>query len=237
MLWGRNVIIQGLTDDTLLCHPIPPQSREGSPCSQYPSIKCIQTCVCVLASGGKVWVEGGEKNGRLIGWGLGASHPVPQGLRRIILCLFTGYVSGSGSWVSMEAPSTPSQPLSEGSHLGLPGLVDVSFSTKTEWGGVSSTPDSIFLSLSIPCLEACYFCSFLSSPGAKVHPSTFFPLLYLTQSAVAWLACSHLAFYCWSLASQLELSHVCLCTYPMACATMCHRIPPACGVQCGSTAL
>lgn len=125
-------MIQGLTDDTLLCHPIPPQSRERSPCSQYPSIKCIQTCVCVLASGAKVWVGGGERNGWLTGWGLGASHPVPQSLRRIILCLFTGYVSGSGPWVSMEAPSTPSQPLSGGSHLGQPVLAELSFSPKTE---------------------------------------------------------------------------------------------------------
>lgn len=70
------------------------------------------------------------------------------------------YASGSGSWVSLEAPSTPSQPLSEGSHLGLPGLVEVSFSTKTERGGVSSTPNSILLSLAVLCLEALLFLFF-----------------------------------------------------------------------------
>lgn len=62
--------------------------------------------------------------------GLGASHSAPQGLRRIILCLFTWYVSGSGHRVSMEAPSTPSRPLRRGGSPG-PG----------SWGDVTCSKD------------------------------------------------------------------------------------------------
>lgn len=223
MFWRRNVIIQDLTDDTLLCHPIPPQSREGSPCSQYPSIKCIQTCVCVLASGGKVWVGGGERNGWLIGWGLGASHPVPQGLRRIVLCLFTGYVSGSGSWMSMEAPSTASQSLSGGSDLGLPGLAEVTFSPKTEWGGVSSTP----FPNDYPILKPCSFCPFPSSPGAEVHPSPLqsYPLASaLPDPVCSFLVCLLTPCILLLVPSISAGAEPCLLVYlPHG---MCHHVPP-----------
>lgn len=85
--------------------------------------------------------------------GLGCQPPCAPGSEANHLVPVHGVRLWLWALVSMETPSTPSQPLSGGAHLGLPGLGEVSFSPKTEWGEVSSTPDSIHLSLSCLALS------------------------------------------------------------------------------------
>lgn len=82
---------QGLKDETLLCHPIPPQSRKALPVHGILPLN-VSKPVSVFWP---VWKRSGlgEEKGRVIwvgtGWSWGSSHPVPQGLRQIILCLST----------------------------------------------------------------------------------------------------------------------------------------------------